>query len=89
MAWCSLIFTIGQSVFMAIFRPSKVYAKIFHSLVTITYGILAMSIFFVSMVPFTVIERKIGQALPHELQSWYNKYQDYHLFNAYGLFRSM
>ncbi|CAF2311354.1 unnamed protein product [Rotaria sp. Silwood2] len=88
-AWCSLIFTIGRSVFTAICRPKKVYGKIFHSLVTMAYGILAMSLFFVSMVPFTVIERKTGNALPHELQSWYNKFQDYHIFNAYGLFRSM
>ncbi len=88
-AWCSLIFTIGRSVFIAIRRPSKIYAKIFHTLVTIAYGILAMSLFFVSMVPFTVIERQTGQALPYELQSWYNKFQDYHVFNAYGLFRSM
>ncbi|CAF0934382.1 unnamed protein product [Adineta steineri] len=89
LAWCSLIFTIGRSVFIAIRRPEKIYAKIFHTLVTITYGILAMSLFFVSMVPFTVIERQTGKALPYELQSWYNKYQDYHIFNAYGLFRSM
>ncbi|CAF5084718.1 unnamed protein product, partial [Rotaria sp. Silwood1] len=57
-AWCSLIFTIGRSVFTAISRPKKIYAKIFHSLVTMAYGVLAMSLFFVSMVPFTVIERK-------------------------------
>jgi hypothetical protein len=88
-AWCSLIFTIGRSVFTAIRRPTKVYAKIFHSLVTIGYGILAMSLFFVSMIPFTVIEKHTGKALPYELQSWYNKFQDYHIFNAYGLFRSM
>jgi len=89
MAWCSLIFTIGRSVFIAIRRPSKIYAKLFHSLVTIGYGVLAMSLFFVSMVPFTVIERHTGKALPYELQLWYNKFQDYHVFNAYGLFRSM
>jgi hypothetical protein len=88
-AWCSLIFTIGRSAFIALRRPSKIYAKIYHTLVTITYGILAMSLFFVSMVPFTVIERQTGKALPYELQSWYNKFQDYHIFNAYGLFRSM
>ena len=41
------------------------------------------------MVPFTVIERETGKALPYELQLWYNKFQDYHTFNAYGLFRSM
>jgi hypothetical protein len=88
-AWCSLIFTIGRSVFIAMRRPTKIYAKIFHTLVTSAYAILAMSLFFVSMVPFTVIERQTGNALPYELQSWYNKFQDYHIFNAYGLFRSM
>jgi hypothetical protein len=89
MAWCSLMFTIGRAVFIAIRRPEKIYAKIFHSLVTIGYGILALSLFFVSMVPFTVIERHTGKALPDEVQLWYNKFQDYHVFNAYGLFRSM
>jgi hypothetical protein len=88
-AWCSLIFTIGRSVFLAVHRPTKIYAKILHALMTIGYGILAMSLFFVSMVPFTVIERETGKALPYELQSWYNQFQDYHIFNAYGLFRSM
>ena len=88
-AWCSLVFTIGRSFFIAISRPSKIYAKIFHSLVTIAYGIVAMSLFFVSLVPFTVIEQKTRNNLPHELQSWYNKFQDYHIFNSYGLFRSM
>lgn len=89
LAWCSLVFTMGRSVFIALQRPKKVYAKIFHILTTITYGILAMSLFFVSLVPFTVIEQKTGQALPYELQLWYNKFHDYHIFNAYGLFRSM
>ena len=88
-AWCSLVFTIGRSVFLAICRPEKIHAKIFHTSMTIVYGILATSLFFVSMVPFTVIERQTGKALPYELQSWYNKFQDYHIFNAYGLFRSM
>lgn len=88
-AWFSLVFTIIKSVFTAFYRPKQIYAKIFHSLMTIVYGILAMSLFFVSMVPFTVIERKTGNVLPHELHLWYNKFQDYHIFNAYGLFRSM
>jgi hypothetical protein len=88
-AWCSLIFTIGRSVFLAVHRPTKIYAKILHALMTIAYGILAMSLFFVSMVPFAVIERETAKALPYELQSWYNNFQDYHIFNAYGLFRSM
>lgn len=89
MAWCSLIFTIGRSAFTALRRPTKIYAKIFHTFLTVTYGILAMSLFFVSLVPFTVIERETGKALPYELQSWHNKFQNYHIFNAYGLFRSM
>ena len=89
LAWCSLTFTIGRSVFVAIRRPAKIYAKIFHTLTTITYAILAMSLFLVSLVPFTVIERHTSSALPYELQSWYKKFEPYHLFNAYGLFRSM
>lgn len=89
LAWCSLVFTIGRSVVVAIRRPTKIYAKIFHACVVIGYAILAMSLFFVSMVPFTVIERHTGKALPFELQSWYNKFQNHHIFNAYGLFRSM
>jgi hypothetical protein len=88
-AWCSLVFTIGRSVFLSVQRPTKIYAKILHALMTIGYGILAMSLFFVSMVPFTVIERETSKALPYELQSWYNKFENYHIFNAYGLFRSM
>ena len=45
-AWCSLIFTIGRSVFLAVHRPTKIYAKILHALMTIGYGVLAMSLFF-------------------------------------------
>ncbi|CAF1244716.1 unnamed protein product, partial [Didymodactylos carnosus] len=36
-----------------------------------------------------VIEKNTLQALPGELQNWYNKYEQYHIYNAYGLFRSM
>ena len=89
LAWCSLVFTIGRSVFIAIRRPEKIYGKIFHCLTTVAYAILAMSLFFVSLVPFTVIERQTNKALPFELQSWHQKFESYHLFNAYGLFRSM
>jgi len=89
LAWCSLVFTIGRSVLVAIRRPKKIYAKIFHTLTTISYGILAMSLFLVTLVPFTVIERQTSQALPEELQLWYHKFEPYHIFNAYGLFRSM
>ncbi|CAF1965523.1 unnamed protein product [Rotaria magnacalcarata] len=88
-AWCSLVFTIGRSVFIAICRPKKIYEKIFHSTVTISYGILAMSLFFVSMFQFAVIEKKTQNALPDVLKPWHDKFQDYHIFNAYGLFRSM
>ena len=89
LAWCSLIFTIGRSILIAIRRPEKIYAKIFYSLTTLAFGIMAMSLFFVSLVPFTVIERHTGTALPYELQSWYKNFEKYHIFNAYGLFRSM
>lgn len=88
-AWCSLVLTIVHSVYVAFRRPEKIYGKIFHCLTTIAYSILALSLFFVSLVPFTTIERQTNKALPFELQSWYEKFDSYHLFNAYGLFRSM
>ncbi|CAF1004684.1 unnamed protein product, partial [Didymodactylos carnosus] len=87
--WCSLIFTITKALTQSIKRPKKFYKKLFHLIITAFYSIIAICLFFISLIPFSVIEKNTLQALPGELQTWYNKYEQYHIFNAYGLFRSM
>ncbi|KAK7086730.1 Lipase maturation factor 2 [Halocaridina rubra] len=85
----SLLITVAEALTSALFEVRGCLDKFGVFITTLLYSLLAIAMFGISLVPYTVIDRPANQRVLPIFHYWYEQTSDVHLTSAYGLFRRM
>lgn len=86
--------SLGYEILLAIVRSlisnDSLIWKVFSVVMCVVFGVLAVLMFCISLVPFTTgIHRQSTKLLPTDITVLHDKTKDFHLTSSYGLFRRM
>lgn len=85
----SLLITVAEALTSALFEVRGCLDKFGVFTTTFVYSAMAISLFGISLVPYTVLDRPSNQRVWPIFHHWYEYTSDIHLTSAYGLFRRM
>ncbi|KAK7870100.1 hypothetical protein R5R35_011080 [Gryllus longicercus] len=85
----SLLFIIIQSLSTSIIDSSGTFSKLTAVISTLLYSTAALSLFGLSIVPFSHLHPAANNTVVPAFRTWHSRLDHLHLTNSYGLFRRM
>ncbi|XP_063400829.1 lipase maturation factor 2-like isoform X1 [Mytilus trossulus] len=86
--------SLGYEVLLSVLRcfitDSNIVWKVWSAVLCLVFGVLAVAMFCLSLVPFTTgIHRPSQKLLPTDITRMHEKTKEFHIASSYGLFRRM
>ncbi|CAL4069830.1 unnamed protein product, partial [Meganyctiphanes norvegica] len=85
----SLLITVAEALTSTLFEVRGFFTKCGVFSATLLYSMLAIVMFGISLVPYSVLDRPTSQRVWPVFKSMYSQTDDFHLTSSYGLFRRM
>lgn len=87
-ASASLALTVVCSFFRSLLLEKGLMRKVISSFCVVFMSLVAVTIFCITLVPYTDMHRETQMAVPQSFVKWHRQTRELNIFNAYGLFRS-
>ncbi|MCL4128100.1 UNVERIFIED_CONTAM: hypothetical protein GTU68_007157, partial [Idotea baltica] len=85
----SLLITVAEALTSCVFEVKGVVRKAAAFFTTLAYSFVVISLFGISLVPYTVLHPQTRQTVWPVLKQWHARSSDLEITSSYGLFRHM